>query len=143
MHDLDKIRQFLRTFPGWGEQELTVDYTHGKPGSCGLFFRGMEELSRQTDVQGNALVRNRYHFMLHRIVPPEQGDGAGAAWLMDLQNWIRQQSTCGQTPRLGCIGDQEKMSACGAKLVRTDSTGCALYQLELQVDFCTYQEGCG
>lgn len=139
MHDLQKIRQFLMGFPQWGDQELTVDYTDGTPGSCGLFFTGREELSRQTDVQGNALVRCRYHFVFHRLTADECTDAA--QWLMDLQEWISRQSACGQIPQLGCLPDQENFTTCDAKLLRRDGDGCKVYQLRLQVDFDVYEEG--
>ena len=141
MHDLEKIRQFLLSFPQWGEQALTVDYTDGRPGSCGLFFMGREELSRQTDVQANALVRYRYHFVLHRLIAAAQGDPAPVRWLMDLQDWISRKSACGQIPQLGCLPDQQKITTGDAKLLRTDSSGCSLYQLRLQADFDIYEEG--
>ena len=140
MHDLEKIRQFLLSFPGW-DGELTVDYTDGRPGSCGLYFTGVEERFRQTDVQGNALVCNRYHFVLRRIAVATAGQAQGAQWLMDLQNWIQQQSAAGNTPRLGCLPDREQMASHDAKLLKADTSGCAVYQLRLWVEFCTYQEG--
>lgn len=139
MHDLQKIRQFLMEFPQWGDQELTVDYTDGKPGSCGLFFMGREELSRKPDIQGNALVRYRYHFVLHRLTA-QAGEGP-AQWLMDLQSWISRQSTCGRTPDLGCMPEREKFTTHDGKLLRRDDNGCNVYQLRLQVDFDVFEEG--
>lgn len=139
MHDLQKIRQFLMGFPQWGDQPLTVDFTDGRPGSCGLFFMGREELSRQTDVQGNALVRSRYHFVLHRLTADE--NAACAQWLMDLQAWISRQSSCGRTPGIGCLPDREKVTTSDARLLRREENGCRVYQLRLQVDFDTYEEG--
>lgn len=139
MDDLQKIRQFLMDFPQWGDQTLTVDYTDGKPGSCGLFFIGREELSRQTDVEGNALVRCRYHFVLHRLTADDAGEAAG--WLMELQSWISRQSTCGKIPQLGCLPNEEKLESCDGKLLRRDSGGYNVYQLRLQADFTVYEEG--
>ena len=135
MHDLEKIRQFLMGFPQWGDQTLTVDYTDGKPGSCGLFFLGREELSRKRDVQGNALVGCRYHFVLHRLTVEES-----ARWLMDLQAWISRQSACGAAPQLGCLPELEKVTTGDAKLLRRDPNGCLVYQLRLQADFYVYEE---
>lgn len=141
MNELEKLREFLLSYPGWGDYMLALNDTDGKPGSAGLFPVGMEEVSRQTDVQGNTLVCNRLHFLLHRITPDRQDDMEAAAWLLDFQKWVQQQSACCQAPQLGCLPQKERICAYDGKLLRRDAQGAAVYQLQLWVEFATYLEG--
>lgn len=136
MNKIETIRQWLLSYPAWGEFSLSVDYTDGRPGSAGLFYMGLEEVSRQTDVQGNVLSCNRLHFLLHRV---DVGDGAG--WAANFESWVQEQSAYGLTPKLGCLPDMERFCAYGAKLLRVDSPGTGVYQLRLFAEFYTYGEG--
>lgn len=136
MNEIETIRQWLLRYPGWGDFTLSVDYTDGRPGSAGLFYMGLEEVSRQTDVQCNVLLRNRMHFLLRRV-----NAGDGAAWAADFERWVQEQSAYGLTPKLGCLPDQERFCAQDAKLLQVDSPGTGVYQLRLFAEFYTYREG--
>ena len=78
MEILEKLRQWLLTYPGWGDGGLTVEHTDGRPGSAGLFLAGIEELQHQPDLQGNTLVCNRLHLVLERNETEKCGCGSSA-----------------------------------------------------------------
>ena len=108
MTDLEKLRQWLLTFPKW-EDTLQVEYTEAEPGSAGLFPLGLEEVSRREDVLGNVQVACRYRFSLYRRTTRQQE--TNAQWLLEFQNWVQQQSVDGKTPRFGDVPEAEKMRA--------------------------------
>ena len=85
MEQLELVRQWLLQFPLWGKQPLTVDCTGPKPGSCGLFPLGLEQLRCQEDVLGTVKYRYRRQFLLRRAACRSED---GAAWIMALEDWI-------------------------------------------------------
>lgn len=140
MEILERLRQWLLTYPGWGGYRLTVGCTDGTPGSAGLFLTGMEELERQADLQGNSLVRNRLRLLLRRNGPPPDGQGEDSGWQLELAAWIRQQSIAGTVPQLGCIADGQRMQVKQGKLARVQGQTLAVYETELLLDYWEYWE---
>lgn len=136
MNELEKIQQWLQQFPGW-EGALTLEYTEGKPGSAGLFYKGSKEISRQVDLKGDVIACQRMHFEIRCVV----ADREGSCWLRDLENWVHQQSTQGFVPQLGCYPFGQRVCANGGKLVQVTREGAAVYSLELWAEFMTYMEG--
>ena len=141
MEDLEWIRSWLLTYPGWDESSLQVDFSEGKPESTGLFYNGTREISRQIDVQGNALVCRRHSFTLRRNVPDHTGSGAPAKYLMDLHGWISRENTLGNAPALGCLPERNRIAAGEGGLVKVTAGGVAVYEMKLWVEFYTYEEG--
>ena len=135
MTALEKITDWLRTFPLWEDGNVSVDYTDGLPGTVGLFPRGLEEVSRKIDVLGNVTVVNRLHFMLYRITTGQQHSPDHSTWLLALQNWIQQQSVQGLAP---CFGDdpaREKIRGEKGMLKNSLQTGTGKYAVELTVEY--------
>ena len=57
MTALEKIREWLRSYPGFDIlSAFQVDYTSEVPGCGGLFPAGLVELSRRRDILGNVTV---------------------------------------------------------------------------------------
>lgn len=135
MADLEKLRQWLQTFPKW-EGTLQVEYTEPGPGSTGLFPLGLEERNRREDVLGNLQVACRYRFSLYRRTGRQQEKNA--QWLLEFQNWVQQQSADGLTPHFGDVPQQERMQAEKGALKERTQTG--LYVVTLIADFMKVYE---
>ncbi len=143
MTDLETLRQWLRTYPGWGDGELPVDYADGIPDSFGLYPGGLEELSRQEDVMGNVTVEYRYHFTLHRITAGQGDNTAEAAWLLDFQHWVQQQSILGLAPHFGDVPYAERLRAQKGELKEASQAATATYTVTLTADFIKNYGGNG
>lgn len=137
MEELELFRRWLLTYPGWGEAALSMDFSEGKPDSAGLFYTGTREISRQTDVQGNALICRRHSFRLLRNVPAQTGAGC----LADLHGWISRENVLGNGPVLGCLPERNRIVAEDGGLVKVTAGGVAVYEMKLWVEFYTYQKG--
>jgi len=125
MDILEKVAAWVKSYPGWGGADLTVDNTAPTPGSCGLFPLGEEELSRQTDVVGNTRVRYRRNFALRRVAV--RGENA-ARWMMDFGRWAR-------TSDPPALGDQTVARAVGGRLLTSVVTGIATYDITISLEY--------
>ena len=135
MTNLTKMRNWLHTFPGWDENcVLHTDHTAAEPENCGLYPQGGEEISRREDVLGNVSVLCRYRFHLYRLV--QLADPlANAQWLLQFQQWVRQQSATGAAPRFGDDPGQERLRAEKGKLSEISQTGTGTYMVTLTAEF--------
>lgn len=135
MTNLTKLRNWLLTFPGWDEGwVLHTDHTEAEPGNSGLFPLGAEELSRREDVLGNVTVQCRYRFYLYRVTG-QADPQANAEFLLELQQWVRQQSATGAAPRFGDDPKQERLRAEKGKLSEVSQTGTGTYIVTLTAEF--------
>ena len=136
MTDLEKVRQWLLTYPRWGEDcQLYVDYTNAAPDNAGLYPAGLEEISRREDVLGNVTLYCRYHFVLHRLVTGQQDNGEHARWLMAFQDWVQRQSAQHLAPVFGDEPARERIRAEKGKLKEASQTGTATYTVNLTAEF--------
>jgi len=134
MTDIEKMQNWLLSYPGW-EDTIKLDVTEPTPGNAGLFCDGLEERSRQMDVLGNQQIACRYRFTLYRRAGR---DAENAVWLLDFQNWVQTQSALGLAPRFGDIPHLERMQA--QKGTLKDRNQTALYAVTLLADFArTYE----
>ena len=135
MTNLTKLRNWLQNFPGWDDSwELHTDYLDAKPGNSGLYPLGGEEISRREDVLGNVTVQCRYRFYLFRMT--QQSDPlANAQWLLEFQEWVRQQSATGAAPQFGDDPKQERLRAEKGKLSEVSQTGTGTYVVTLTAEF--------
>ena len=131
MTDLEKMQQWLQTYPGW-QDSLQVDCAEPAPGNAGLFCEGLEERARQADVLGNLQIACRYRFTLYRRVSRDNG-AADARWLLDFQNWVQSQSALMLAPHFGDVPHLERMQAQKGALRDCGQTG--LYAVTLTADF--------
>lgn len=134
MTDLEKLRQWLLTYPNW-KGTLQVDFMEAGPGNAGLFPAGLEELRRREDVLGNPEIDCRYRFALHRKTAGQQDGNEDAQWLLDFQHWVQRQSATGAAPHFGDVPSRERISAQKGMLKTVERTGICLYTVTLVADF--------
>lgn len=132
MEILEKLKFWLQTFPQWGEAQLLVDDTAAESVSCGLFPIGVEELSRKEDLLGNKSVQCRQTFLLRRIAQRQE---EAAAWLMEFQAWVGQQSQKKAAPIFGDVPEKEWIRAEKGRLAAVTQTGTATYEIRIVCEY--------
>ena len=145
MSELDKIRNWISTFPGFNIlNQFDVDFTDKIPSSGGIFPSGVVEISRTTDILGHIKVRNQYNFGLYYVFNKAPGDDAGALvnadWIMDFQKWVQDQSVRRLAPTFGADPASERIQAQNGILYAADEEGTATYMVQLSVNFMKYYE---
>lgn len=140
MTALDKIQNWVKTFPKFDVlSAFSVDYTAAEPANGGLMPSGLVEVSRKTDIFGNAAVTNQYNFTLYFVFFKAPGDDSGAEenaqWLMDFQDWVQAQSATGAAPIFGDVPRSEIIRAQNGVLAEADNEGTAIYSVSLSVQF--------
>lgn len=140
MSALKKIRDWLETFPGNERLEsLRVDYVSADPGSGSIAPSGLVEISRTEDILGNITVENQYNFGLYYVLAKATDDDKGstqnADWLMDLQEWVQEQSITGAAPKFGDEPAAERILAQNGSIYGADEEGTAIYMVQLSVNF--------
>ena len=143
MSALSIIRQWLATFPGNDRlASLQVDYLSAEPGSGSIAPSGLVEISRRTDILGTTIVENQYNFGLYYVFAKSTQDDDGATenadWLMDLQEWIQEQSVLNKAPRFGDEPMDERIQAQNGSVYGADEEGTAIYMVQLSVNFTKY-----
>lgn len=147
MTDLEKIRDWIATFPGYDIlNTFHVDFTDQIPSNGGIYPSGLVEISRKQDIWGNTTVRNQYNFGLYYVFPKDPGDNEGATvnadWIMEFQLWIQEQSIRRLAPVFGDEPRAERIRAQNGALYAADEEGTATYMVQLSVEFTKYyQEG--
>lgn len=106
MTALEKVREWLKTYPGYKQlKELTVDATDPQPSNGSVAPTGLVEVSRTSDILGNVTVTNQLNFTLYFVFAKAPDDDVGAEenaqWLMDFQDWVQAQSVTGKAPIFG------------------------------------------
>ena len=129
MELLEQIKDWLVTFPQWGEQVLHIDTTAAGPDNCGLFPLGQEILETKQDVLGNISQKLRNSFLLRRIASRQE---SAAVWLLGFQDWVRQQSLAGLAPR---FGEHCRIRAEKGRLISATQTGTATYEVKIVIEF--------
>ena len=135
MDILEKVRQWVMTFPQWEEGNLLyIDFMGAVPGSSGLYPGGLEVVSAKADVLGGVKMTCRYHFFLYRVGNAE-GEGRDAAWLLAFQNWVLQQCALGAAPKFGDDPGAEKIFAEKGQLKDASCPGTGVYGVKLTAQF--------
>ena len=136
MTDLEKLKTWLATYPGWEDDKpFFVDDAAPKPGCVGLFPQGLEQVSLRRDITGGQKAACRYRFYLYRASALEENQEENARWLLDFQNWVEAQSAGGLAPRFGDLPQEERLRAEGGSLRKTGKLGSGLYALTLTAEF--------
>ena len=138
--DLDKIREWIGTYPGHDIlSEFNIDWTDKIPSNGGIFPNGLTEISRTENIIGNVTVINQYNFGLYYLFTKSPEDTVAseenAEWLMDFQHWVQEQSCRHLAPVFGDDPQTEKISAQNGTLYGTDEEGTAMYMVQLSVKF--------
>lgn len=145
MSALTKIKKWLATFPGNSRlQSLQVDYIPAEPGNGSIAPSGLVEISRKPDILGNVTVENQYNFGLYYVLAKSTDDDEGstenADWLMDLQEWVQEQSLTGKAPKFGDDPLTEQIQAQNGSIYGADEEGTAIYMVQLSVNFTKIYE---
>lgn len=128
---LEALTRWLQTFPQW-EDSIRIDFVDARPGSTGLYPKGLKEISRREDVLGNLTVRCRYDFLLRKL----GGSGEeNANWLVQFQNWVMEQDRQGLAPQFGDDPKLERIRAFEGQLHSHAQVGSALYTVQLSAEF--------
>ena len=145
MSDLEKIREWVSKYPGASRMKgMKVDYFSQHPDNGSIDPSGLVEISRTEDILGNVTVENQYNFALYFVFAKDPGDDKGAtdnaAWLMDFQRWVQEQSILKQTPIFGDDPAKESAAAQNGSLYAADEEGTAIYTVQLSFNFMKYYE---
>lgn len=145
MTDLDKIRNWIKTYPGTDRlRDLNVDYYAAEPDNGSIDPSGLVEISRTEDILGNVTVQNQYNFGLYYALTKAPGDDSGAtdnaAWVMELQRWVQEQSIQHLAPTFGDDPKTEEIKAQNGSVFSADEEGTAVYVVQLSVNFKKYYE---
>jgi hypothetical protein len=145
MSDLEKIRNWLKSYPGkLPVQKLRVDYFSERPDDGSIDPSGLIKVSRTTDIMGNITVENQLNFALYftLLKSPEDDQGAAenADLLLNLQQWIQDQSLRRKTPNFGDDPGAVEIKAQNGALHLSDEQGVGIYTVQLSVNFIKYYE---
>ena len=135
---LEKLKNWLQSWPGWQEEKIRVDALPVKLGSVGLFPLGLQIRKRESDLFGNTQCLCRLTCKLLLCSDSRVEEMAGR--LLELQGWILQQSAQDLAPVLGCLPHRERIYAGYGRQEKQLQPGLWLYQLELKADFVQYWE---
>lgn len=140
MNALETVRDWLTTFPQSSVLTgFSVDYTDKIPSTGGILPDGLVELNRSRDIVGNVTVTNQYNFGLYYVFEKAPNDDVGAAenadWIVDLQEWVQEQSATGAAPVFGDDPREERIIAQNGTLLETDKEGTGVYMVQLSVRF--------
>ena len=146
MTDLEKLRAWLGTYPGYDIlSAFRCDYTDQVPSSGAVFPAGLVEIARREDILGNVTVEAQYNWGLYYVFEKTPGDDAAATvnadWVMNFQQWVQEQSVRGLAPRFGNVdGERETMRAQNGALYTAEEEGTATYMVVLSAQFKKYYE---
>lgn len=141
MTDLERIRDWIRTFPDFDILSVfQVDYTDQVPANGGIYPSGLMEISRQEFIYGDVLVTNQLNFGLYYVFEKSPGDDVGAQinadWVMSFQAWVQDQSIMHIAPVFGNYDTtHERIKAENGVLYSADEEGTATYMVQLSIQF--------
>ena len=145
MTDLEKIRNWLSTYPGSiPVREMRVDYYAPNPDNGSIDPSGLVEIFRKEDILGNVTVENQLNFALYFVLVKSPDDDSiatdNAALMMDLQKWIQEQSIRKLTPVFGDVPAQESIKAQNGALYAASKEGVGIYTVQLSINFTKIYE---
>lgn len=145
MTDLEKIRNWIYTYPGINAAlDLQVDYYSNAPENSSIAPSGLQELSRKEDILGNVIVENQYNFALYFVFPKTPGDDISATknaeWLLNFQCWAQEQSIRRLVPTFGDEPKKETIKAQNGEIVDADPDGIGVYMVLLSINFIKQYE---
>ena len=137
---LEEMLNFLARAPTLRDIPLAWSQGGPRPGTGGLYLRGVKILQSKADLLGRQKQRCRAEFLLRLCLPLPAGDGktalANAQRLAGLQAWVAAESAAGRAPRLGnCEPVTEQLRTDGGQLDRADLGGTALYSIRVLAEY--------
>ena len=122
---MEEVKNWLESFPGWGQAQLHLDMLPAQPGSIGLFPKGDTLLEMKKDLLGN--VRCRYARQFQLLVADTD-----CPRLQRFQDWVAQQSFLGLAP---AFGQEQVVRAEKAQLKERAAAGSAVYAVTITAEF--------
>lgn len=140
MTNLEKVKNWIATFPGYSDLEgFEVDYTDQIPSNGGMFPAGTSEVRRIKDILGNVTVEKQLNFAIYYVFTKAPGDDAGATvnqeWIAEFQDWVEEQSVTGQAPVFGDIPLRERIVASNGILYDASEEGIGVYTVTLTITY--------
>lgn len=132
--DMEKLKAWLSTCPYWEEVPQLDCIWAGNS----VLPKGLEEISRQTDVLGNTTVGCRYQITLFWQLPGQGNQEEDTEKLLKFIQWIQFQSASGFAPQFGDVPARERIRTEKGGL--TPGTQTVTYTLTLIVDFIKIYE---
>ena len=127
---MEEVKNWLMSFPGWGELALHLDSLPAQPGNAGLFPKGDTLLERKKDLLGGVRCRYARQFLL-LITACDCKE----PWLLQLQDWVQRQSALGLAPVFGDEPEQEYIRGEKGALKERTAAGSAVYTVTLTAEF--------
>ena len=145
MNPLDRIREWLNTYNGFDRiQDLRVDYYSQQPDNGSIDPSGVQVVSTTEDILGNKTVEMQYNFGVYFVLAKDPGDEEtavdNAAWVLDFQRWVNEQSILQQAPTFGDIPRTETIKAQNGAVTAADNEGVAIYMVQVSVNFTKIYE---
>jgi hypothetical protein len=145
MNPLDTIREWLNKYTGFARlQDLRVDYYSQQPDNGSIDPSGVQIISITEDILGNKTVDMQYNFGVYFVLAKDPGDeetaGDNAAWVMDFQRWVNEQSILHLAPTFGDVPKTESIKAQNGAVTAADNEGVAIYMVQLSVSFTKIYE---
>lgn len=145
MNPLDTIREWLNKYTGFDRlQDLRVDYYSQQPDNGSIDPSGVQIISITEDILGNKTVDMQYNFGVYFVLAKDPGDDEtavdNAAWVMDFQRWVNEQSMLHLAPTFGDVQRAESIKAQNGAVTAADNEGVAIYMVQLSVNFTKIYE---
>lgn len=145
MNPLDTIRKWLNKYTGFDRlQDLRVDYYSQQPDNGSIDPSGVQIISITEDILGNKTVDMQYNFGVYFVLAKDPGDEEtavdNAAWVMDFQRWVNEQSILHLAPTFGDVPKTESIKAQNGAVTAADNEGVAIYMVQLSVNFTKIYE---
>ena len=137
---MQALLDFLAGAPALAGIRLAAEDAGPRPGTGGLWTRGVRVLDRREDVLGGVTLRCQAQFLLRLCLPLPPGDSAQAARnagrLLDLAAWVAAESAAHKAPPLGDgLPATETLRAEDGRLERADPGGTGRYVLTLKAEY--------
>jgi hypothetical protein len=153
MTDLEKMREWLKTFPGTAEKpnnpdNFTIDHIAESAFNAGLHSNGALEIAREEDIAGNVTLTLQYSFnysvVLEKDPSADEIAAHNAEYILAFQNWVMEESLNGRAPKFGNIDmDDEIIRAQNGMFASIQSEGSGLYSAPITVRFRKYYSAGG
>lgn len=143
MRELERLRGWLSEAPGAERiREMRFDYTDQAGENGGIFPLGVREVSRKENLWGRVRVQCQLRFVLYLILLKAPGVDAAenAAFVLQLQRWMMQQSVAHRAPTFGDEPESERLTAQNGALFDASDEGTATYKVELCVSYTKIYE---
>lgn len=139
MSIVQKLIDFIKTYPDLGTSDLFIDFTKNDEDSNTIVMpAGSIVLSRQSDVTDTDTLEMQYNcsILLRRYFL--NGDAAleNQTFIEDLQMWLIEQNYKGTVPQVGDDKDYEYLTANNGTLLELNQdSSTALYSIQFSLTY--------